>query len=290
MTTWTSNINWQRLFPSEPYHFSLGLRSGSARTFFAPSADAARVREERRFWLNSEPDRYAILTDSGVHLFQEFAILMRDWERVCADANPPAALETGAPGSPTARNLVDLGGKLEPDFVLLVPADDGQLRVAGGVVCFPSSWALEEKIGLTLAEVHAPVPTLNSQWATRIDAALARLQPETCWLRENWGLAADASLNRHPARRLGRLHAGCGLNGVWLRVEHQALLRLPQTGGVAFGIRVTVHRLAELVQDPAVRVGVAGALTSMAPEIAEYKGLADVRSALVAELAEDLNS
>ncbi len=281
MTTWTPNINWQRLFPPEPYRFSMGLRPGSAREFFAPSLEAAQVLAERRRWLAGETQHYAVLTDAGIPLFQEFETVTAHWRDHSSPARPTASPERSA-----ARNLADLASALEPDIVLLVPDNDCQLRVVGGAVCFPSSWALTEKIGLTLAEVHAPVPTLNSQLATRIDAALSRLPPGACWLRENWGLAADAHLNRHPARGLDRLHAGVRLDGAWLRLEHQALFRLPETGGVVFGIRVTVHRLAELAADPAFRLGLAGALTSMSPEIAEYKGLTDARVTLAGELME----
>ncbi len=287
MNRWHPQTDWLRLFPAEDFRFRMGLRTGVARDFFSPSADSEAVLRERRHWLTTQPDRYRSLTGEGLALLNEFAEWLDSGGSQVSAA--PAVIADADLPSARAR-LVALASRWEPDFVLLSPATGGGMRVVGGAVCFPSSWALEEKLGQTLAEVHGPVPGLNARLGSQIDAALSRLPAGVGWLRENWGLAADAELNRHPARALAPLGERASLATTWLRLEHQVLLRLPASSGLAFGIRVTIHPLAEVVRTPAVRAAFARALISMPAEVAAYKGLAAARAGLVAQLQRDAAS
>jgi hypothetical protein len=68
---------------------------------------------------------------------------------------------------------------------------------------------------------------------------------------------------------------------VWLRVEHQLLFKLPQTGGVLFGIRLTTVPWREVMNVAEAREGLRRALESMPSDAAEYKGLAAVRGKIV---------
>jgi len=67
-------------------------------------------------------------------------------------------------------------------------------------------------------------------------------------------------------------------------VEHQALVALPRTGGVLFGLRIALHRLDEVARDPAAAAGLRRGLASMPAEVAAYKRLDAVREAVVAML------
>jgi hypothetical protein len=94
-------------------------------------------------------------------------------------------------------------------------------------------------------------------------------------------LVRSPELNRHPRRQLPRLDATAPPNEVWLRVEHQLLFKLPQTGGVLFGIRLAHVPLWELLAVPEARVGLRRALESMPDAVAEYKGLSGIRPRLL---------
>jgi hypothetical protein len=48
------------LFPDGDYRFHLTLRRAEPRDFFAPRDDSGRVLAERRRWLESDPERYAL--------------------------------------------------------------------------------------------------------------------------------------------------------------------------------------------------------------------------------------
>jgi hypothetical protein len=150
-------------------------------------------------------------------------------------------------------------------------------------LCFPTGWALEEKLGQTLDAIHGPVPGLNPALAAPIQQFLSKLKPGVAFLRDNWGLAGSTALNLHPARQVPPPGAPVRLDQLWLRIEHQALLALPATGGVAFGIRIALHRLDEVARGPAA-AGLRRALASMPPGMVAYKRLEGVRDAVVAQL------
>ena len=97
------------------------------------------------------------------------------------------------------------------------------------------------------------------------------------WLRHNWGLSRSPELNQHPSRPLPRLDKSVTLADVWLRVEQQALVSLPASGGVLFGIRISMHLLAEVKQDATTAGRLARALRTMPAAVAAYKGLATAR-------------
>lgn len=174
--------------------------------------------------------------------------------------------------------------QLEPDWIVLSGDAARANPVIGGGVIFPSGWALEDKIGKPLHEVHAPVPGLQSSLGGQISTFLSRLAPGAAWERDNWGLSADPSLNHHPAIPIRRLDGGARLRSTWLRLEQQFLTRLLVTGAILFGIRVTNHRLDHLAAIPGLAARLARSLETMSAEIARYKGLDAARSALVAEL------
>ena len=91
--------------------------------------------------------------------------------------------------------------------------------------------------------IHGPVPGLNAQLGRSIDTFLAKLTPGAAWLRHNWGLSRSPELNQHPSRPLPRLDDSAALADAWLRVEQQALMALPASGGVLFAIRIAMHPL-----------------------------------------------
>ncbi len=254
------------LFPDEDFRLRLTLRRGEPAAFFRAQDASGAVLAERRRWLASEPARYAALQPEGEPLLREFAGLCATW------------------GVAEVRDLVGLGGALEPDFLLMAPDAEGRFRLRGGALCFPTGWALEEKLGETMEAIHGVVPGLNPAIGAQIHQFMARLKPGGAFLRDNWGIAATAELNLHPARRGPAPALPVALERLWLRVEHQALVALPETGGVAFGIRIALHRLDRASAEPGVAAGLKRALGSMSAEMAAYKRLDVIRDELRRQL------
>lgn len=265
---------WLRLFPDEDFRFRMSLRKGDAAAFFAqPENDA--VLQRRRSQLTSHPTRYAAaLPDAHSFLAEAIAIMGSASGAAIPVCDDPLAL------------CIAGGMVIAPDWVIL-SADAGQNHpVLGGVVCFPSSWSLPEKIGLPLRAVHGPVPTVSESLGGAVDGFLSRLTANEAWSRENWGFSGDDELDHHPDRPRSALSKDACLRTTWLRLESQFFTRLPATGAILFGICVTTHRLDALVaEEPGLAPRVARALATMPDEIAHYKGLSHCRAALLSELA-----
>ena len=265
------------LFPSADYRLQMRFQRGPVRDFFQSWNRPPLLLEQRRHWLRQDPTAYASLLPEGVDLLGELLEQSVEWG---IESAPPAR----STGDSDLETLIRLGGTLDPDFLLLKAGDDSGFPLMGGCVCFPSSWSLEEKMGQPLDFIHSVVPGLNEQLGQPIAQFLRRMTPGVAWLRENWGLSRSAELNQHPRRGLPKLDPTIQLNEVWLRIEHQALVALPRTGGVLFGIRIAVHGLAEVKLNVKAAAGLGRALETMPEAMAIYKGIAPARAALLALL------
>ncbi|HEY1111088.1 MAG TPA: heme-dependent oxidative N-demethylase subunit alpha family protein [Opitutaceae bacterium] len=252
------------LFPEGDYGFHLTLRRSEPREFFRAHDPSGSMLQERARWLTSEPDRYAIVTPEGRALVEEFRALATEWGVL------------GPLSGDAAGALHEVGCGLEPDIAFLSADETGAFRLRAGAVCFPTGWALEEKIGRTLDFIHGVVPGLNRVLGSPIQQFLAKLKPGTAYLRHNWGLAASDELNLHPARRIAPPSPPVRLDRLWLRLEHQALVAMPRTRSVAFGIRVALHRLDEIAASPASS-RLCRALETMPSEVADYKNLTNIK-------------
>lgn len=249
------------LFYPGKFEFRMGLERGKPADFFRSYPGDAALLVQRKKNIADHPERHSVLLPQGESLLAEFAQLLSVWG---ISAKPPT-----------------LGQGLAPDFMLLAPNADGMPLLLGGCVCFPSSWAFEEKVGRPLDWIHAVVPSLNEKLGDKARGFLTKMPPGQAWLRANWGLTASPELNQHPALGLPVLKPDIGLGDVWFRVERQALVALPETGGILFGIRLEVIPLAEIRADERARLGLLEALQTMPDAIADYKNLTPARPRMI---------
>ena len=258
------------LFPDGDYRFHLTLRRSEPREFFRARDPSGAMRAERAKWLGADPARYRAILPEGEPGLREFAAMAPAWIPDWVEPPPTSANE-----------LVDrLGRALEPDLLFLSADAEGRFRLRGGALCFPSGWALEEKLGHTLDFIHDVVPGLNPALGGPIHQFLSKLRPGPLFLRDNWGVAATEEMNLHPARSIAAPDPPFALDRLWLRVEHQALMALPESHGIVFGIRIALHRLDGIAGGPHAR-SLRHALMTMPPELVAYKRLNRVRSYLL---------
>lgn len=258
------------LFPDGDYRFQLRFERGEPAEFFAPTASNEDLIAPRRHWLGADSRTYAGLLPPGEALLEETIELASAWNGFV----PPK------PATPWQTCLA-LGQFWEADYLLLKCDADNEIRLYGGCLCFPSSWRLSDKLGKPIEFIHGPVPGLNQSIGQGIHKFLAALKPGIASLRHNWGLARSAELNHHPDRSLPRLDATVNANEIWLRVEHQAVVALPKSGGILFGIRVVNHPLTEVKEDSIAAVRLCRALETMPEEMARYKGLVSARARII---------
>lgn len=242
------------LFSSPDFAWSIRMRRDAPEAFFEARDPSGGLLDRRNRWLNRAPELCLALSERGERLVGETRARAVDWGQLDRGCEP---------------ELEAIGRNWEADFIFL---DSDTFTVAGGCVCFPSSWSLRESTGKTLDEVHGVVPGLNEQIGDRIVRFLERLAPGQAFLRENWGLTRTDHLNYHPDLNRPRIEGRVPLDEVFLRIEHQAFLRLPS--GIVLGVRiepVSLDRVALEAPETARRL--AGQLETMPGEVARYKSL-----------------
>lgn len=275
-------MNFGEIVADQDFGLRMRFTKGDVAAFFRPSEGHAEVLAERRKWIEREPQRYAAMLPPGEPLLDE-TIDLASALGTLPDGESPGSF-AGLDPLQRCRRLAVLW---EADFLLMKPDEEGVFRLYGGGLCFPSHWDLGEKLGLPMADVHAPVPGLNETLGRQIDGFLQRIKPGISWERANWGLARSPELNLHPSRALPRLDAAVSLDEVWFRLEEQSLVALPASGGILFGIRLVIRPLGDLKADPAARQGMIRSLRTMPEPMARYKGIASARGRLVELMEQD---
>ncbi len=256
--------------PEGPYRFSMAFGRGEFSAFYGRTTENEPILRERRRWLAEDPGKYLAVLPTANDLVRETIELALEQKTFDPSISIPAVTDEAARF---------LGEHWEPDYLLL-KMDHDELKLLCGCVCFPSSWALEEKIGLPIAQIHEVVPALNANIGRQIQTFLEKLKPGAFWLRSNWGLSRTPERNQHPSRNLPRLDASVRLDEVYFRVEEQSLMALPKSNGVLFGIRLKTIPLDGYAGTEDGR-RLAQALETMPEPMAVYKGVANARSRLI---------
>lgn len=192
-----------------------------------------------------------------------------------------------------ADNALLTAAKLVQDDLLILERAKAGWCLTAGSLCFPSSWLLAEKMGKVLSEIHAPVPGFGP--GTRQAEIMARMfdamRPETPMIRWNFSLYGDERLFHPDVSGPGERRFGTGerADPVFLRVERQTLRKLPETGAIAFSIRISVDPLERLethVDGANIAASLAGQILALTPEQLDYKGLTQEKERVVARLGE----
>jgi len=157
-------------------------------------------------------------------------------------------------------------------------------------VCLPSGWAPEDKLGLSLAAIHAPVADsagLAAAWPH-----LARLLAGgSHWERFVWSISPSPRHDQHPRRRPRQPWPRTSdpvefAHGCYLRSERQTFFPVLARDGrplaqAVFTITVALQPLTDAVRDDWQARRLHDALQSMSPAVQAYKGLAGAQVRLL---------
>ncbi len=186
--------------------------------------------------------------------------------------------------APTGQALATVGA--EPlwdaslwigDDVLLMQERKGVYHLTAASLCSPSSWSLAEKFNQPIRTIHDPIPGFHPALSDKIDRVFGFLQAEHPVIRYNWSLQADDTLAWYPDRQRPPVAADTAL---YYRCERQSLRRLPETGALAFTVKVYVHPLASLANVPGALPRLLAQVATTPPELAAYKGFPRYQAAL----------
>jgi hypothetical protein len=162
------------------------------------------------------------------------------------------------------------------DDLVIMEKEAGEYRLTAASLCSPSHWRLEDKFDRSMRSIHDPIPGFHSALSARIDRFFEHLKPEHPVVRGNWALQ-DNDLLYPPLEEQGAVTAATPL---YYRSERQTLTRLPDTGAIAFTIRVYLHPLTSLRAMPGALAALFAAIDLMSPAIASYKGIDRLAPAL----------
>lgn len=144
---------------------------------------------------------------------------------------------------PKYPGLAELAGIVQEDFAILQKDGDAHVMTAG-LIGFPASWRLSEKIGKPLDQIHDPVVAYDGQMAARVQRLFDGVQVGRPLWRYNTLWYHDPALYQ-PRSALAPRDEDDGTAG-YLRSERQCILRLPQTGAVVFSIHTFVLARADV--------------------------------------------
>ncbi len=194
--------------------------------------------------------------------------------------------------------LIAFGGELallsasrlvQEDLLLMQRGEEGWRLVAGSL-CFPSTWALRDKLGRDIDAIHGPVPGYAGKMAQRVARIFDALQAEQPVERFNWSIYGDARLRHAETSQdpLARFPAGEAVSDrAHIRVERQTLRRLPRSGDILFTVRVHVDPIAALPRDARGREiarALHDQLAALSAAQLTYKGLVEARERLLGAL------
>lgn len=279
-------------FEAGPFRMALGLQSAPERHWLEIADDYRPQLAERCRLIaaqrpevvdgipGSEPAQRELQALLVAHLLQHHA----GW--FTAEAGGLRNRLTGAWHALPGDDPLGLVGQLvQEDFCLLRQEAEG-LRLIAAVLCFPSRWRLADKLGRLLGAVHRPVPFYAAQLERPVDRFLGLLKPGRLAVRMNWSVLDDATLFQPTGH--GRsapdsaITADNAATTLFLRVERQSFRRLPETGAVAFGIRMHVTPLGAVLRQPGEAARLREAVLALPPEMERYKSMLPFRAALLA--------
>lgn len=205
-------------------------------------AFAAQMAERDRL-ISEIPEK--VFCDSGASLDAKNEILDQilqllrgrpNYKVSNTDVIRPDGIRVKLNGDP----LLTAGCLVQEDLCLHEKSADGEYVLTAGVLCFPSSWTLSEKVGRSLSAVHGPVVEYDENIAKRVQRLFDGIQSGRPVWRFNLlhYIRPDLYQPRKEAdaRRVDQDYG----SGDYTRTEHQSLVRMPKTGSVLFSIHTYI--------------------------------------------------
>lgn len=181
--------------------------------------------------------------------------------------------------------------QMQGDFVLM-DQREGNLFADAGMVTSQADWSLAFDVGMSFHQWHGPVPMAHELGVfDRALKYLLMLQPGRPVRRLNWTMTVNPRLDTAPETypQWGPDRAALGPDDVadrlHLRVELQALFRLPRSNAILFSIRCYLASLRELSTRPDWAARLHRVLSTLPEPLVEYKGLGRTRDLAVQWLA-----
>ncbi|OMP81850.1 hypothetical protein BK809_0006159 [Diplodia seriata] len=190
------------------------------------------------------------------------------------------------PPASTADALRILGSHVDTEFLFLRPSpdpsDEGRYRLEGFANCSPSGFDTLAKLGLRLADIHAPVPGYAQKLERSMDRFFAALPIGRIVKRHNWSVTTNRNLfslggnhlyDGEEVRPLTR--EDVDIDQCVLRCERQTLHRLRDNDDtLVFAFKTYQYPLREIKEEGSgeeLAQAVDGLSEGSVPRMAFYK-------------------
>jgi len=280
-------------FEAGPYRMAMGLVTLPDSAWFElDDRYPAELEQRRRLLADHHAQVFAALPASGTARAETLTAVIEnltthhpDWFTRDGDRLHNRLTGEQWDLANLACDPLELAGRLVQEDLCLIQMADTVPMFTAAVLCFPTRWRLEEKLGRPLALVHGAVPLYADRLAAPVDRFMRHVKPGYVASRINWSVVDDAALFQ-PTGKWRKGHnptitlANAG-DTLFLRVERQTLRRMPLSDAVLFGIRVHVYPLARAIRDAATAARLADAVRALPEATQHYKSLLSIRDALL---------
>ena len=190
--------------------------------------------------------------------------------------------------------LGHLAENVEEDFYFMVPDAQEEFVLQGFVGCFPQGFLPTTRVGMSVSEIHKPVPGYEGRLKKGVQRCFERMERGQSVKRLNVG---SSNVHNEVSSNSAQWAIQCnhselflpfdGANTVkasnspctqveldplasFLRVEHHTLTCLPRTGTIVFAVRSYLTSLAQ-IRDEGSGPTLAEACESMPEKFGVYK-------------------
>lgn len=169
----------------------------------------------------------------------------------------------------TVARVFDVLPHDTPDDVCVLGKVNDRWVLVGGELCFPNRWVLREKIGLSVLDIHGPVPTYATQVGAGVDSLIDRLADGRIVERANWSISDSGD---HFEPRTPPPIPDIDPAELLLRVERQTLRQLGVV--VVFTIRTYMEPMSRFRNRPIEQVDAFVQVLRETPaEVRAYKSI-----------------
>lgn len=177
-----------------------------------------------------------------------------------------------------ASMLRHLAENVEEDFYFMVPDAQDEFVLQGFVACFPQGLLPSAKVGLSVSEIHKPVPGYEGRLKKGVNRCFERMERGQSVGRLNWAIQSNHSQLFLPfdgANTIKTDDSPCAKaefdpSASFLRAEHHTLTCLPRTGTIVFAVRSYLTPLTE-IREEGSGLTLAEACDSMPEKFGIYK-------------------
>lgn len=135
------------------------------------------------------------------------------------------------------------------DFNILLQdpeeGEDAEWKLMASATLFPAGWKLQERIGSSMAVLHAPVPGWKEKLGKSVNRYFTHLTPRTCMERSNLFIQTTPILFQDTPEPPRSPTHPLTASDIYVRRERQTFTRLPKSGAVLFTVRTYMEGLME---------------------------------------------